>query len=363
MFTRFILLLVCTSVSICCYGQVSVQFFPEIHGRTIDGLFNARIISGADQARVRLKIIIEEERAGQILTLQTEPFTLSRGVNGIPASAIRSASMQAGQGSVARLVQQNGFFPQGNYEYSFIITDLISVSNDEYEQTFQYELTPSAPLNLIEPYNEDKICDKKPVLSWQPYIPYISGVMYQLQMVEIKNQQNAVEALNYNLPVINQKGIMNSMMPYPSNSNDLQQGKKYAWQVTAYKDQTVLNRSEVWEFIMDCKDSVVATVPEDNGYRDIEDLAKGNYYVAKGYLNFAVVNSYGEQALVYSIVSLSNSKQKVRKLPDIKLKRGNNNITIDLSGNSHFKDENSYIINVKLPNGLTKSLRFIFREL
>jgi len=363
MFQKFILLLVCICVSLCGYGQVSVQFFPEIHGRTVDGLFNARIISNSDQARVRLTITIEEEKAGKILTLQTEPFTLSRGVNSIPASAVRSARIQTGQGTVARLVQQNGFLPQGNYEYSFTITDQIAVSTGEYEQTYQYELTPSAPLNLIEPYNEDKICEKKPILSWQPYIPHINGVQYQLQMAEIKNQQNAVEALNYNLPVINQKGIINSMMPYPSNSKDLQQGKKYAWQVTAYKDQTVLNRSEVWEFTYDCKDSVVTVVPEDNGYRDIEDLAKGNYYVAKGFLRFAVVNSYEEQVLKYEIISLSNPHKKIKKLPKVTIQRGNNSITIDLTNSPSFKNDQSYIINIKLPNGSTKSLRFIFKEI
>ena len=143
----------------------------------------------------------------------------------------------------------------------------------------------------------------------------------------------------------------------------MQAGKKYAWQVTSYKDQTVLNRSEVWEFTIDCKDSLPASVTPDEGYRDIEDLLKGNYYVANnGTIFFTLINSYEKQELKYEIQSLSDPAEKHKRLPKVKLERGRNKVMINLSDNNSFKDSDYYILRVHMPDGTNKSLRFIYKE-
>jgi hypothetical protein len=162
------------------------------------------------------------------------------------------------------------------------------------------------------------------------------------------------------LPVINQSNIVSPILPYPSIAPQLVKGKKYAWQVTAYKDQTVLNRSEIWEFTVDCQDSVKKVA--DDGYRDIEDLSRGNYYIAAGFLKFALVNPYQAQDLKYAITSLNNPDKKIKRLPKLKLKTGNNQVQIDLTATNSFTDEKYYILKVQLPNGTTKSLRFLYME-
>lgn len=187
-----------------------------------------------------------------------------------------------------------------------------------------------------------------------------TGLILPTGISEIKNGQNATEALNYNLPVINQSNIVSPILPYPSIAPQLVKGKKYAWQVTAYKDQTVLNRSEIWEFTVDCQDSVKKVA--DDGYRDIEDLSRGNYYIAAGFLKFALVNPYQAQDLKYAITSLNNPDKKIKRLPKLKLKTGNNQVQIDLTATNSFTDEKYYILKVQLPNGTTKSLRFLYME-
>ena len=355
---RNIIIAILFFFSIPVSGQVSIQFIPEVHGRNIDGLFQASILNTTQQqASVSLTVVVTESNAGKILTLQTQPFTLYPGNNPIPASAIRSANIQAGTSNIARLVQQSGYFPQGAYEYSFTLDSKISIGiPEQIEQTFDYELTPSAPLSLIEPFDQDKICEKNPLLTWQPSLPAIPGLLYQLQLVEIKERQNAIEALNYNLPLVNQNGIFNHILLYPPSAKALEEGKSYAWQVTAY-------RSDVWEFMVDCKDSVETEKETDKSYRDIEDLLKGKYYVARREVRFALINSYAEQPLSYQITCVTNPKQKIRRMPKLILKTGRNQISLDLSTNSAFKDGYSYILKVILPNGSSKSLRFLYKDI
>ncbi len=363
MYPKKLFLVVLLLCSLSGFSQVSVQFIPEIYEKGIDGLMHATIFNGAAKRSVRLNITVTEEKAGKVVTVQTPPFLLIPGNNVIPSSAIRGAKVSISANNTGNYIRKNQYFPQGSYAYNFVV--MASSSSEEIivDQDFNHDVVPPAPMDLIEPYNQDQICEKRPMLSWQPSIPQMPGMLYELLLVEIKEKQNAVEAINYNLPVINQRGIVANLLMYPPVSKDLAEGKKYAWQVTAYKDQTVINRSEVWEFKIDCKDSIANVHEDDYGYRDIEDLVKGNYYVAEGLVKFAVVNSYNEQNLKYEVSCITDPGLKIRSLPKIKLKKGQNKIKLDFSHNFSFKNDYSYILKARLPNGTTKSLRFIYKEL
>jgi hypothetical protein len=345
------------------FAQVSVQFIPEIFGRNIDGLMNATLINLQQRRSVRLKITVAEAKAGQVLVLQTQPFDLVPGHNILPSAIIRSAKIGMAANKVGNYIRQNQSLPAGNYEYTFDVISAISHEEVIVDQVFSQEITPPAPLDLIEPFNEDKICEKRPILTWQPALPLVAGQLYGLTLVEVKDKQNPVEALNYNLPIVNQKGIIANVLMYPPISKELTEGKKYAWQVTAYKDQTVINRSEVWSFTVDCKDSVSNTIETDNGYRDLEDLLKGNFYVATGSIKFMIINSYAPQKLKYSITCITDPEQKIRALPKKKLINGKNKINLDLSHNFSFKDGYSYLLHVEMPNGKNQTLRFIYKDL
>lgn len=362
MFNRILISFVLFIVSCSVSAQVSVQFIPEVYGRSMDGLMSARLLNTGGKQNVRLSISVTENKAGKILNIITQPFTIIPGTNQVPGMAVRSASIQMGNNSLAQFIQKNGYFPQGYYEYSYKVISAIAIDEVLVDQLFEQEVLPPAPLNLIEPFNEEKICNKMPVLSWQPSIPVIAGTMYELLMVEIKDRQSPVEALNYNLPVVKQKGIPNPILVYPASSKELTEGKRYAWQVTAYKDQTIINRSEVWEFTFSCKEER-EVIADDNGYRDVEDLAKGNYYIASGQLKFSLINISGEQKLSYQIRCISDPDIKIRRLPKVSLLKGQNKVSLDLSGRSAFRDGYSYVLTLNVPGGMSKQLRFIYKDL
>lgn len=341
-------------------AQITFQFIPEINGRNIDGLFSCRIAAPAASIRGVLSITVRERVAGTICVIRTPEFIIRPGANPIPVAAARGAAIRFSNNRTGQLTGATRAFPQGDYEYCYSLT-ISGSDNPPVEQCFDYTLEPFAELNLIDPYDKDKICDKRPLLTWQPLIPAIPGALYQLVLSEIKSGQSPTEALNYNLPLVNQSGVVSPVLPYPSIAPELESKKRYAWQVTAYKDRTILNRSQVWEFTVDCRDSVKKQ-PDSSSFRSIQDLQRGNFYIADRQLKFALVNPYQAQDLQYEIYAVTGSGKKVKHLPKVKLLNGANRIMIDLGDTGAFTDNRYYIIYVTLPNGDKKSLRFLYQD-
>jgi hypothetical protein len=150
-------------------------------------------------------------------------------------------------------------------------------------------------------------------------------------------------------------------LAFPASYKELKAGKKYAWQVSLYKNQTVLNRSEIWEFTVDCKDSVVKEEYTGN-YWEVDDLTGGNFHIVKGKLNIIVGNSYEPQDMNYKIKCVTDPSIKIKRLPTIILKHGNNQITIDLSNNNGFRNDYYYLLTINTPGRGVKSLRFKYIE-
>ena len=344
------------------FGQINFQFIPEIHGRTIEGLFNCRILNLAERQTSSVVITVTEKSKGLVCKIQTSPFTITSGNNAIPAFAVKNARIQFSNSEFGVMASQTGSFFQGDYEYCFVLSrQAVNDFNATIsQQCYDYGLTPFTELLLIEPYNLDSVCESRPMLSWQPSIPGIPGTNYQVLLTEIKGNQTAVEAIRYNLPLFNQN-TSTSLLNYPHTAKELQLGRKYGWQVTAHRNGTVLNRSEVWEFTVACPDTL-ARAEKDEGYRDVDDLSRGNYYVANRLLRFSVFNSYGKQELIYDIRCLTDPQKKIRKLKKITLSTGRNKIKMDLRGNNSFIDGYYYVIRISLPNGIEKSLRFVYKE-
>jgi hypothetical protein len=343
------------------FAQVNFEFFPEIYGRNIDGLFKCRLINlSKTGVSATLNIAVSERKGGTVCLIQTPEFTIMPGANPIPVNAARGAAIKFAGGKLGQLTGLNKSLPEGDYDYCFTLSFTHS-DNPPAEECFSYTLAPFADLNLIDPYNKDHICDKRPLLSWQPLIPTVPGSYYQLVLTEIKTGQSALEALNYNMPVVNQRNIVSPILPYPPVAPELKNQKRYAWQVTAYKDQTILNRSEVWEFMVECQDSIKKVI-DNIGYRDIDDLQKGNFYVAAGYIRFSLANPNEEQRLKYEITPINDIDKKIKGLPKIKIVNGLNKITIDLSENGKFVNQQYYVMKIWLTDGSTKSLRFLYQE-
>ncbi|MFY0256452.1 hypothetical protein ACDQ55_21160 [Chitinophaga sp. 30R24] len=346
-----------------CMAQVTVVFVPEVQGRTLDGLFMARLSNpSSSKQRVSLKVTVAAQPGLQVVVIKTPPFDLLPGVNPFPAGLMTGASLQFGNNKVADLCRQSGYFAAGDYEYCYEITAHDGHSNGAVlgQQCFNYFLQPFSPLILSSPNDGDRICDKRPTFFWQPLLPALPGMQYRLILTDLKTGQSKAEALRYNMPLINQSFINMPMLFFPPSAKELTEGNEYVWQVTAYRGDVLLASSEMWAFRLQCTDSSAAVTPES--FRDIEDLVKGNFYLARGAVRFAVYNVYAAVNLNYSINCITDPEKKVKKLPHVRLQNGNNHVIIDISENSSFVDGYYYQLSLRLPDGGMKQLRFLYKK-
>lgn len=343
-------------------AQVAFVFLPEVHGRTLDGLFQARATLPPGQKLVAsLQVTVTAQQAGRVVTIKTRPFELHPGVNTLPAGLMAGATINFGNNKIATVCRQSGFFTEADYEYCFELLEGDGHSGETIAtQCFDYYLQPFSPLILTTPADEDAICDKRPSFYWQPLLPSIPGMQYRLVLAELKPGQAKAEALRYNFPLINQQFINMPMLFFPPSARALEEGHQYVWQVTAYRGEMILVNSEMWSFRVNCEDSVKAVIPES--FRNINDLVKGNFYVARGKVLFAVQNIYDKTKLQYNITGITDPAKTIRKLPEVKLDKGNNHIIIDLSENRSFVDGHYYQLTVRLPDGETKQLRFLYKS-
>lgn len=347
----------------CLQGkaQYTFAFMPEVQGRSIDNIYKVRISNTSGIVTANLRIIVTEAHTGTVVTIELPQFQLLSGVSTVLPAAVYQAHVAFGANKISTIIRQSGYFPEGDYEYCFQLYEGASHNNELLaEQCFTYELEPFSNMQLIQPYDEDKICDKRPTFNWQPLIPAVNGVEYRLLLVEVKDRQQPVEALRMNLALINQRQIPMPMLLFPSIASELIEGKQYAWQVSAYRNDLILAQSEIWSFTVDCeKDST--KLPAE-AFRNIEDLNRGNFYIARGQLLFSLQNTYAATNLVYAIRCLTKPDLVTKKLPVIPIVRGYNQVTIDLSDNNSFKDGYYYIMDVRLPDGTVKQLRFIYKQ-
>lgn len=349
------------SVLLPLRAQVTFSFMPEIQGRTVENIYKVRMGNPGARQTVNLVINVTEAKSGAVVVIRTAPFELMPGINTVPPGAVYNAAVSFGGSRIATVVSQSGFFPEGDYDYCFQLFEGSGHSGGLLEeQCFSYNLQPFSSMQLIQPYDGDKICDKRPTLSWQPLIPAINGVMYRLLLVEVKEGQQRAEALRMNLAIINQRQIPLPMLIYPSLANQLQEGKKYAWQVSAYKNELLLAESEMWDFTVECEKAPAEVQPD--AYRSLDDLTKGNFYIARGQVLFAFNNTYAPTNLQYTIQCLTKPDQVFKKLPTVKVGRGLNQIKVELSEKNGLVDGYFYIMNVTLPSGETKQLRFIYKQ-
>lgn len=341
-------------------AQISFQFLPELNGRTIDGMFQVKIINNSGAPFLaRLTMSIKAKGNLQIVKIIANYVSVNTGLNTLSPSVAHNALIQFNESELSKIVKQSNFLPEAEYEYCFMLEEQKSDANRTAQECYNYYLEPFSPLSLIEPFNNQEMCDKKPNFLWQPIFPAISGMHYQMVLAEIKNNQNAIEALYYNIPIINLRNVNTTMLPYPSIAKNLDSGKNYVWQVSAYQGNMVLSRSEIWTFKVNCP--IEKQIFIDDGYRNLEDLLTGNYYVAHEKILFFLDNPYTEREMKYSIICLSDPGIRIKKLPMIKLMRGRNNVVIPLTNERIFKDGYSYVMKVKLPNGLDRTLRFTYK--
>lgn len=340
------------------FGQVNFIFMAEVYGRSIDGLGSVQIQNLVNQTkRGQVYITVKENISkSSIVTIISPQFPLNPGNNPLPAGVFTGSNFSFASNAMAAIVSQTRNFPPG--EYTFCYRWVPADKTDDTENCFDANIQPLVPISLINPADEDKICQKRPPLSWQPPVPFPPNMRFRLQLTE-KKKAAAIENLLMNAPLVLLDNIPSTTVNYPSFAPDLQEGHTYVWQVVAYQNGIIVSRSEIWEFTVQCTDPVKPS-PNDS-YRELRDLVNGNYYYATRSLKFSYRNNYNIKKLAYEIYETEGASKKIKNIPDIPIVQGMNKIDIDLS-DFDLQDGKHYMLKVFPFNEPDILVRFVYQE-
>ncbi len=349
--------------SLAVFAQVQISFQPVVHGRSIEGVtfFQINNQTSAD-FNASLRIIITEEKAGKLAELTTASIFVKRGLSTFNRSLLGALRTRFTNNQAAAIARQTGKLPEGEYEYCFELTPIDEKPGllDYYESCFHLSLQPLSPLLLLDPLDEEKICNQKPNFLWQAPMPVDFNARYRILVAEVKGKQTAVEALSFNQPVINVSELREPRLNFPMTIRELEKGKTYAWQTYYSVNNVLLMRSEIWTFTIDCEEE--KTSPADDSYRELKTAVSGDFYIANRVLRFAVTNLYNEGPLKYSIVNLKEPEKEIQHLAELKLGSGLNKYELDLSAYRAFRNGEHYQLQVQLPNGQKLYLRFTYQD-
>ncbi|WEK34070.1 MAG: hypothetical protein P0Y53_16405 [Candidatus Pseudobacter hemicellulosilyticus] len=351
-------------LAICCRplvpaAQVNFVFLPEIYGRSVDGLATVQVQSLHPSGIAgSVHMLVKESTSGlPVVKVITPVSFFPAGISTLPRNLFNKSSFNFFSNALSAIAGQTRNLPAGEYSFCFTFFP-DSKSGEDYENCFDGTVQPLVPLTLITPSHLDTICDKRPVLSWQPPIPFSAGMRFRLMLTE-KVKGTAIESLLTNRPLLFLDNISGVSLLYPATHPELQEGKTYCWQVIAYEKGVVVSKSEIWDFTVRCKEEV-PPVPTDS-YRELRLLQNGNYYISDYYLKFSFMNHYNVEKLAYEVLDLAKGMDKVKRLPDIKIRQGLNLVDIDLS-DSELTPGREYLMIVRPFNEPAVRIRFVYME-
>lgn len=353
----FIYLTVC---SVVLRAQLFFSFQPGLYGRTVDGLGVFQLQNlGNQRLEGRIFITVTESRSqSSVVTIMTPVYIINQGMSQFPKTVFNSSAFRFASNPFGAISSQTRHFIPGEYSFCFKFIPTDKQLQNEYENCFDSVIEPQVPMSLLSPDHLDTGCQKRPVLSWQPPLPFYPGTRFRLLLTE-KKKGGALENLLMNNPLLLLDNISSSAVTYPSINPPLQEGKTYCWQVIAYENGVITSRSEIWEFTVQCKEIPVTPVPDS--YRELKLLINGNYYVTNHLLRFSFQNNYHIKKLRYEILDIEKGNEKVKSVPEVRIQPGLNKIDIDL-GALELSPGRHYILKVFPFNEVPVEVRFVYQE-
>lgn len=360
----FLLSLAGLGLGISTWAQVTINFNAPVYGQSLEGVSFVQIVNNStEDVKASVTIRVSEHTAGSVLVAALTSVPLKRGSNTLDRSVFSRARFSFGSNYYGLTLSQTGRFPEGEYEYCFEVEITDSKAPwpaPFFENCFFQELQPLTPLLLIDPADGDESCNTRPAFLWQLPAPFPAGAKCRLILSELKDKQDIAEAVNYNIPIINQGNIAGNQLLFPGGAPSLTEGKTYAWQVTVYVEKAILKKSEIWTYKVKCEQE--KQEPGTDSYRELKENDAGNFYVASKVLRFSFYNPYNGGLLSYSVVNLSDPRMPLKQLPELRILPGLNKYDVDLSENKAFKNGQEYMLKVKLTNNRQLHLRFLYKN-
>jgi hypothetical protein len=339
-------------------------------------MFNTRealnlivVNSGMKPVNVRFSGKITNRENGMVVKFATTSIRLNVGSNLISSQNASFESINYFNYDIEEIEKMTGTYPSGNYTVciwsacSSPDCDGLGESAGYIEQPVctNIQIENPTPLLLSYPTDNSEIIEIRPTYTWIPPAPVASSAAlnYTMTLVEIYEGQTKSDALAINRPLIEWTGISNPILMHPSDLPALEEGKSYAWQVSAYVGQTYFAKSEQWKFKV-YKDTLdLKNVPRAQSYIEISGQSGASIFYAVGKLNLKYVVRLKSGTILLSIMDNSGTSINFHS-NEFHIKPGDNRLIIDLESELKFIHGKTYTLTGKLLDGTAFTIRFIY---
>lgn len=342
------------------FATAQVRFIGNLSfTQNLEGVYNISAISAYSiPVSGIIEVLVTEERSSQaIVRLEFRNVNTLPGVN----------TLGKFRGNMYRVFFDNQFskifknsssLPPGSYSVccQFIPDDkILDVSN--LQHCLSTTVLPMYPLQLINP--SDKICNYRPSFIWHGKKVTSPGVFYKIVCVGIKDDQSAEDALQNNIPVVDeitQNQI--TQISYPVGNKSLEETKKYAWQVFEIAGKEIINVSDIFEFIVECKEKVEVL---KKNFAEAKSFYTGTRYYFTQELLLSFNNPYATGPLDYTITEVATGFP-LENLPAVQMSRGLNNMAIPNKNISGLQQGTEYCFRLLNIGSVPYYFNFIIKE-
>lgn len=317
------------SFSLC--AQQTITDLSAIDGVDItpDNILNYQVqLLDPHPADVRIKGVIRY-RNSDLRIEYSFNTRLQPGLNSFSRDVV-SPRFEFSSGALRELFQIHKVLPLGTYQYCVIIT----LPNGENTTGGQGDCLfrkseDQFMISLVDPPNDAKLYEYNPLLTWIATYSFSNELTYRVRVVEMKEGQNAANAIVRNNPVYSERNLSQNTVVYPMYAKPLKAHQPYVWTVDAYYKNILLGGAEPWKFTI-IEDSLRTSLPSASSYIDLNIDEGINRYYAVGNIKLKYVeNDFLQNVLTLRFVRKGKEVKKMEMVWSVS--RGENFTSYDLS--------------------------------
>lgn len=332
-------------------------------------LWNMAITNtSANTLSINIELTFSDDvNAIDIMNASTQLISIPPGTTQLNDALLQAIQYNVFSQAYAIDASPTGLLPVGDFEvcYSFMshTTDAIEKIAEQCQELL---VEPLSPPQLIFPYDQSIVDTKNPILSWLPPLPVnlFSNLNYNLDLVEVSENQAPEDAIEQNVPILHQEGITGNTLLYPTSAQALELNNQYAWRVIAKTNQTKVGQSDTWIFSykdLIKKDTNLFT---ELSFAKLKKGDNGGYAIFVNELKFDYLNENSDSAGNLNLYDLSTTKKKQLhiNMDSIVLVPGQNLVQYNATNNPDFIDKHLYLLEVINSRNESWKLRFEYRK-
>jgi hypothetical protein len=208
-------------------------------------------------------------------------------------------------------INRTGAVPPGDYKIC-VTAKRASDNSTMGEQCYNTLVMDLNPPILVMPMNGDVVDVPFPTFIWTPPTPLPPQPTYRLRLAPLLSNQSPVAALGNNTAFHDVDGLLSCLYQYPIAARQMEDGRRYAWQIGVYVGGALMTQSEIFTFDYRDPHAVPPSAPLDkvimiigmfNRDTVIERRAQDiRFFKDNGELRFSEQGHFALPTLVYKIM-------------------------------------------------------------